>query len=94
MPPTRMQEDQTPSSRRSSELMSEMCDSCHVTILVITASKGMQVHMYMHNDLCQIILTALSDGTFAAAAAAAAGAVGIAAAACSAGTIVVVCSGF
>ena len=92
MPPTRMQEDQTPSSRHSSELMSEMCDSCHVTILVITASKGMQVHMYMHNDLCQIILTALSDGTFAAAAAA--GAVGIAAAACSAGTIVVVCSGF
>jgi len=87
-----MQEDQTPSSRRSSELMSEMCDSCHVTILVITASKGMQVHMYMHNDLCQIILTALSDGAFAAAAAA--GAVGIAAAACSAGTIVVVCSGF
>ena len=92
MPPTRMQEDRTPSSRRSSELMSEMCDSCHVTILVITASKGMQVHMYMHNDLCQIILTALSDGAFAAAAAA--GAVGIAAAACSAGTIVVVCSGF
>ena len=92
MPPTRMQEDRTPSSRRSSESMSEMCDSCHVTILVITASKGMQVHMYMHNDLCQIILTALSDGTFAAAAAA--GAVGIAAAACSAGTIVVVCSGF
>ena len=92
MPPTRMQEERTPSSRRSSELMSEMCDSCHVTILVITASKGMQVHMYMHNDLCQIILTALSDGAFAAAAAA--GAVGIAAAACSAGTIVVVCSGF
>jgi len=87
-----MQEERTPSSRRSSELMSEMCDSCHVTILVITASKGMQVHMYMHNDLCQIILTALSDGAFAAAAAA--GAVGIAAAACSAGTIVVVCSGF
>ena len=92
MPPTRMQEERTPSSRRSSELMSEMCDSCHVTILVITASKGMQVHMYMHNDLCQIILTALSDGAFAAAAAA--GAVGIAAGACSAGTIVVVCSGF
>ena len=91
MPPTRMQEDRTPSSRRSSESMSEMCDSCHVTILVITASKRMQVYMYML-DLCQIILTALSDGTFAAAAAA--GAVGIAAGACSAGTIVVVCSGF
>ena len=93
MPPTRMQEDRTPSSRRSSESMSEMCDSCHVTILVITASKGMQVHMYMHNDLCQIILTALSDGAFASAAAPG-GAVGIAAVACSAGTIVVVCSGF
>ena len=91
MPPTRMQEDRTPSSRRSSESMSEMCDSCHVTILVITASKRMQVYMYML-DLCQIILTALSDGAFAAAAAA--GAVGIAVAACSAGTIVVVCSGF
>ena len=92
MPPTRMQEDQTPSSRRSSESMSEMCDSCHVTILVITPSKRMQVYMYML-DLCQIILTALSDGAFASAAAPG-GAVGIAAVACSAGTIVVVCSGF
>ena len=92
MPPTRMQEDRTPSSRRSSESMSEMCDSCHVTILVITASKRMQVYMYML-DLCQIILTALSDGAFASAAAPG-GAVGIAAVACSAGTIVVVCSGF
>jgi len=44
-------------------------------------------------DLCQIILTALSDGAFASAAAPG-GAVGIAAVACSAGTIVVVCSGF
>lgn len=48
MQPTRMQEDRTPSSRRSSELMSEMWDSCHVRTFMITYGLRMDAGVYVH----------------------------------------------